>query len=205
LTGTNLLYHFPFLFEIISRVRSGATQPTGIVDASVFRSLMMEDAVLPQAVHFGLASFAVVGIALFGHALQAARLVVEDNPTAPDAAEPAEAATDAGQATDLVSDLAPDARRIAAWGARLALAATLCQIPTGLWLVMKLAPDAQQRVLGSDPLATGLLGVSILLTLGLLHHLAALAFGSPRRNSMILAMGLTAAIVTLMTAVLQRI
>lgn len=220
LTGTNLLYHFPFLFAIISRVHSGAATPDGIVDAAVFRGLMMEDSVLPQAVHFAFASFAMVGITLIGFALwmerargasdstttQPADAAAADGPTATDAAAGrAPADGDSDHAISTASDLGYDAQRITAWGARLALVATLCQIPVGMWLVVKLAPGAQRQVMGADLIATGLLGVSIILSLGLLHHLSTLALGVPRRKTIIVAMAMMAALIILMTGVLQRI
>ncbi len=237
LTGTNLLYHFPFLFAIISRVHRGQAAPDGVVDASVFRALMLEDSVFAQAVHFGFASFAVVGIGLIGHALWRHRA------SAPPALASAVAADQAGaehvataelrggasggseqppthverpesgsEANDDrpvdaedQDELGPEVRRIAIWGARLALVATLCQLPVGIWLVVSLAPDAQQQVMGADLIATGLLGLSIFLSLGLLHHLATVAFGAPRRRSMLAAVVVTAVLVTVMTGVLQRL
>ena len=204
LAGTNLLYHFPFLFAIISRVHSGLLDPRGIVDASVFRGLMMEDSVLPQAVHFGFASFAMVGITLIGFALWCERSRGENEP---DMAEPVDQDSldhEAENEVVRVADIGEDAQRIVAWGARLALGATTCQIPTGMWFVVKLSPHAQQRVLGADLISTGLLGVSIILTLGLLHHLSELALSVPRKKSMVVAMAMLIALITLMTGVLQR-
>jgi hypothetical protein len=204
LAGTNLLYHFPFLFTIISRVNAGAYDVAVEVDASMFRRLMMQDSVLPQAVHFGFASFAMVGFVLIGFALWSERSTGD---IGQDAAEPAdeESPEHDVEKDDLqVSDIGSEAQRIVAWGARWALGATLCQIPVGMWLVVKLPPEAQQRVLGADLLATGLLGISIILSLGLLHHLAALALGVPRKKNMVVAMAMVIVLITLMTGVLER-
>jgi len=218
LTGTNLLYHFPFLFAIISRVHAGAANPDGVVDAAVFRRLMMEDSVLPQAVHFVFASFAMVGMTLIGFAIwtnrspSAVGVEAEANVQEPVAEEPADGAPADGPAAEesiegepAGGELSAQGQRIAAWGARLALVSTLCQIPIGLWLVVKLAPDAQQRVMGSDLIATGLFGLSILLSLSLLHHLAAMALGVPRKKSMVVSISMMVVLITSMTGVLQRI
>jgi len=190
----------PFLFAIISRVHAGVLNPPGMVDASVFRGLMMQEAVLPQAVHFGVASFAMVGMVLIGFALWTER----GNKVGGESA-PAQGQADPAPQSDTQSDVSQDAQRIAAWGARLALVATVVQIPVGMWLVVKLSPAAQQRVLGGDWIASGLLGVSIFLSLGLLHHLATLALGVPRRKQMVAALGMMLVLITLMTGVLQRL
>ena len=105
---------------------------------------------------------------------------------------------------DRVADIGVDSQRIVAWGARLALGATLCQIPVDMWLIVKLSPDAQQRVLGADLVATGLLGLSIILSLGLLHHLSTLALGVPRKKNMVVAIAMVITLITLMTGVLAR-
>ena len=203
LAGTNLLYHFPFLFTIISRVYAGAYDAPGEVDASMFRQLMMQDSVLPQAVHFGFASFAIVGFTLIGFALWSER----SRGNGQDAAKPAdeESPEHDMEKDDLqVSDIGSEAQKIVAWGARWALGATLCQIPVGMWLVVRLPTEAQQRVLGADLVATGLLGISIVLSLGLLHHLAGLALGVPRKKNMVVAMVMVIVLITLMTGVLER-
>jgi hypothetical protein len=205
LAGTNLLYHFPFLFTIISRYRSSVFLQRVEVDASMFRRLMMEDSVMPQAVHFGLASFAVVGFALIGFALWSERRSGEEGPHTAKPEDLKSPDRDENNEVERVSDIGADAQRIVAWGVRLALGATLCQIPVGIWLVVKLSSAAQQRVLGADLVATGLLGISIMLSLGLMHHLAALAFGPPRKKNMIVAMAMLAVLITMMTGVLERL
>jgi len=204
LAGTNLMYHFPFLFAIISRVNSGAINQQDEVTASVFRRLMMEDAVMPQAVHFGFASFAMVGIALIGFALWRERSSGADGPDAKPSADKKSTGHDGENDVAQVADIGADAQRIVAWGARLALGATLCQIPVGMWLIVKLSPAAQQRVLGADLVATALLGVSIILSLGLLHHLSALSFGVARKKNMVMAIVMVIVLITLMTGVLER-
>ena len=52
--------------------------------------------------------------------------------------------------------------------------------------------------MGSDLSATGLLGASLLLTLGLLHHLAAIAFGDTQRTVVLRAMAILGLLVLLM-------
>ncbi len=65
LAGTNLLYHFPFLFLILGNAASGLLNHAGEIDASAFRSLMVDGDVLPRAAHFIVACFAVTGVWMF--------------------------------------------------------------------------------------------------------------------------------------------
>ncbi len=65
LAGTNLLYHFPFLFLILGNAATGLLNSAGEIDAAVFRTLMVEGDVLPRAIHFIVACFAVTGVWMF--------------------------------------------------------------------------------------------------------------------------------------------
>jgi hypothetical protein len=60
-------------------------------------------------------------------------------------------------------------------GARIALVATLAQIPIGLWALVALPEN--DALLGGDAITTGLLAAGIAVALALLHHLAAAAMG----------------------------
>lgn len=90
-------------------------------------------------------------------------------------------------------------------GARLALAATLAQVGSGVWLLVAIPRDQQSQLLGGDSWSTLLLLASMIGTFFLLQLLAALAFGDkskdlPGRIALVLA-----GIVLCMTAVLLRI
>ncbi|MCH7729496.1 MAG: hypothetical protein IH991_23915, partial [Planctomycetes bacterium] len=63
MAGTNLLYHFPGLFAIISKLSypSAGVEPIGSAD---FRGLMFSSEVMARSVHFWLASLAVTGVVL---------------------------------------------------------------------------------------------------------------------------------------------
>jgi hypothetical protein len=90
------------------------------------------------------------------------------------------------------------------WGARLALAATVVQIPVGLWMIGAMGAIPQRRLMGADPVATMLLIGALLTVFWLLHALAAVSFGETSRQAarrVVLAMVL---VVVLMTGVLQR-
>lgn len=65
LAGSNLLYHFPFLFLILTNLASGMLPPDDTVTAADFRGLMVSGDVLPRAIHFIVACFAVTGVWLF--------------------------------------------------------------------------------------------------------------------------------------------
>ena len=67
--------------------------------------------------------------------------------------------------------------RIARWGGRLALPATLLQIPLGVYLLLVMPPLARQRLMFADPLASLLLAGGLATALGLMHQLAAAALG----------------------------
>ncbi|MDA1054773.1 MAG: hypothetical protein O3C40_30470 [Planctomycetota bacterium] len=171
LAGTNLLYHFPVLFIVISEVAGGYLQVPEKVDAAIFRSLMTDSSVLARSVHFWVASFAVTGVSLISYGKWLLRN----------------------------EDQQETGSRIAVWGARIALLPTLLQILVGVWVLSVLPPSMQQRLMGSDLLATGTFGLSIVGALWLMHHLSAVAFGETRPRTLKLAIHLMYAVVILMT------
>jgi hypothetical protein len=171
LTGTNLLYHFPVLFIVISEVAGGYLDMPEKVDAAIFRGLMTESSVLARSVHFWLASFAVTGVALISHGKC---LLRKDE------------ASDAGS-------------RIAIWGARIALVPTVLQILVGVWVLSVLPPLMQQRLMGRDLLVASAFGLSIIGALWLMHQLSAVAFGDTKPRTLKIAVHLMYAVVILMT------
>jgi len=176
LAGTNLLYHFPPLFIVISEVASGAVEHPGEINAATFRMLMLQSPVLAKTLHVWLASAAVVGVSLVGYG---------------DSLMSGASTHEAGW-------------RMAAWGARLALVATVLQILVGVWLISVLPAAAQQRLLGGDLWAAATLGLSILVAFWLLHHLSAISLGGTQRKSRRLAVGLMLVVVCLMTMTSRR-
>jgi hypothetical protein len=98
-----------------------------------------------------------------------------------------------------------EGQSIGIFGGRVALAATVVQLPVGLWLLMNVPPRSQQLLMGGDLIGSILLGASILATLGLLHPLAAIAFGDFNRRNGVRAMLFLAMVVLAMCGVLQRL
>lgn len=64
LSATNLLYHFPGLLTVMSKVAHGEFSVTEPLSSASFRKLMYSADVIAQAVHFSLASLAVSGLFL---------------------------------------------------------------------------------------------------------------------------------------------
>jgi hypothetical protein len=175
LSGTNLLYHFPFLFTVASDVILERELPDTL-KAAAFRHEMMRPDVLARVVHVWLASFAVTGVTLIGYGLRLQRREGEE----------------AGQ-------------RVSRWGAYWAIIPSLLQIPVGLWLIAALPANWQARALGGDIAAVLMLGASVLLVLFILQDLASVAFGDPERKKLVRIMVSMVVIVLLMTGVLRRI
>lgn len=175
LCGTNLLYHFPFLFSVATEI-ANTSEHVPPLDGGDFRQWMIHPDVLARVVHIVLASFAVSGIAIMGLAMRTLR---QDE-------------TNAG------------AIGLARTGAWIALVPSLAQIPTGLWLIASLPPNWQNNVLGNDVFCVGMLGISVLAALWMMQDLAQIAFGEVQRKSMLRCMILMVVVVLLMTGVLRR-
>jgi len=175
LSGTNLLYHFPFLFTVASDVFLESELPETL-KAAAFRREMMRPDVLARVVHVLLASFAVTGVTLIGYGLRLQR----------------QASGDAGQ-------------RVSRWGGYLALVPSLLQVPVGLWLIAVIPSTWQARALGGDLPSVLMLAASVLLALFMLQELANVAFGEAQRKQLVSIMISMVVIVLLMTGVLRRI
>lgn len=145
LAGTNLLYHFPPLFTILS----AAHYPAQPVTASGFRALMLQPNVLAMWAHAVLASIAVSGLVL-------ARLCV------PPDGRPGRAAS--GYRPD---ELLRTARR----ATMATLLATVAQLPAGVWVLVSQTRLAQFQLTGQDLWASGTLAASVLLSLLLVFQL----------------------------------
>ena len=90
-----------------------------------------------------------------------------------------------------------------AWGARIALVATLVQIPIGLWVLLALPEN--DALLGGDAITTGLLAAGIAVALGLLHNLAAAAIGETNRATVWRCAALLLTVMLLMSAANHRV
>jgi hypothetical protein len=176
LSGTNLMYHFPPLFVVISQLSASPPASREPLTSAQFMALMLSGEVLARSTHFWLAAAAMCGVMLIGYALRLRRR---------------------GAAED-------DVRRVALWGGRLALAPTLAQLGVGLWVLLALPAQVQFALLGGDPIGAALLGLSLVAALALTHQLAAVSFGDVRRESLLRAMMAMVLVVLLMSATLER-
>ena len=175
LASTNLLYHFPPLFAVMSQAAEEPSSVTSAVGPREFRTLMMTGHVASLSVHFGLASFAVTAVEVAQRLLHAA------------------------------ADNASDVSRLARRAGAVALTATVLQIPVGGWLLMRIDAIDQQQILGQNGLATALFGASVLGSFWLMHLLASMTFGEGQPSHTRMARRVMALIILLMTAVLQQI
>lgn len=176
LAATNLLYHFPFLFAIISQLTTSRQTSAEPIEPEQFRALMADGEVVARTVHFWLASLAVTGMVLIGYALRISRR----------------------------SEAQGDSSRVAVWGGRITLIPTLLQIPAGIWLLLQLPAESSNRLLGADAIGTVLLAFSLVMALSLMHQLAAIALGDTRRKVLVRAMLVLMVVVLLMTGTLRR-
>jgi len=178
LAATNLLYHFPTLFSVLTTVNLHPTllEEGQAIDRAAFLSLMGSVQVLSMVAHFLLASVAVVGMLMMGYALRLIR----------QGADPA------------------DAARIARYGGRFALVPTVVQLLIGLYVLFHLPRYSQGLLLGGDLLGTAMLAASVLASIWLMHLLATVSLGEAERGPIIRSMTLLVLIVVLMTSTLQR-
>ena len=180
MAATNLLYHFPPLFIIISQLAYLPNREV-VLDGAGFRAMMVDPAVLSRVSHHLLAAVAITSAVIMWRA--AKRDAVPNDEEA------------AGQ------EWLPIAR-VAAWWA---LGATAAQIPSGIWLTLNLAESRRSAVLGDDLPATSLFLCAMAGALMLLHHLAAVALGETERRSVRKAFWLLVLVLVLMNGVLQRL
>ncbi len=97
-----------------------------------------------------------------------------------------------------------DAARAVAWGSRIATAAVLGQVFTGIWVLFAVPEGTRNALSGGDALAAALLGGALLLTFFVLPRLASAAWGRVEDHSMYRTILLVLAIVVLMTATRHR-
>ena len=145
------------------------------ITSADFRRLMFTPNVLAQVVHHVLSAVAVTGVAVMVYTGRLPRLE-NDEP-----------------------------QPLAVGSARSAVAATLLQIPAGLWLLATLPPATRGAVLGSDTLATSLFLSAMVAVLGLLHYLSTAAMGDADRGQTRGCVALLVVVILLMTGTLRQI
>jgi hypothetical protein len=175
LASTNLLYHFPILFSVAARLDDTGQTAGERIGGADFRRLMVVGETPAMAVHVTLASVAVAATMLLGLSLRWRQTGDE-----------------AG------------AYKVALWGGRWALGASVLQLPVGLWTLIALTPDAQGRIMGNSALGMALFMLSLAAALWLIRELVNVALGDGTRPALIRVMTLMIATVVLMTAMQQH-
>jgi hypothetical protein len=180
LASTNVLYHFPTLFTIVSALSMRPQLADLPLDAPLFRKMLVQGEVVSRVVHHWLASLAVA--AVFAMWLAAKK----------------------SQSPDPGGSGDRSAAAIVKQAARMALSATTAQVAVGIWVLLTLPAAMENQMLGEDWLATALFGGSIVAALGLMHHLSVIALGDVSRRLVGRAALLIALVVLLMSATLHR-
>jgi len=152
-------------------------KPVGLeLTSAEFRARLVDGYVVARTVHFCLAALAVSGIALIVYSLKKG-----------------------GSAESTQATYQP-----ARWGARLALVATLLQLPVGIWIILQMGPESQRTVMGGSLITTGLFVASLVAALALMHCLSVLAFGSFQRVLAVRTISLMILVILLMTLVARQ-
>ena len=141
-----------------------------------FRARLVDGYVVARTVHFCLAALAVSGITLIIYTLKK------------------------GGSAETTEQTYQPAR----WGARLALVATLLQLPVGIWIILQMGPAAQRTVMGGSLMTTGLFVASLIGALALMHCLSVLAFGAFQRVLAVRTISLMILVILLMTLVARQ-
>jgi hypothetical protein len=142
----------------------------------LFVDALLDGEVMALTTHFLLASLAVTGALLM---LLAHRQAIE-HPH---------------------SNMAP---RFVAYGARFALTPTLMQLLSGTLLVLQVADETRDRLLGGDLVSTSAFLAGVVLTVILMHKLSAIALGELNVAEVWLASLLMLGVILLMVAALQE-
>ena len=78
------------------------------------------------------------------------------------------------------------------------------QLPVGIGLLLSLPGELQNPLLGDDWVSTLLFGASLVMALGLMHHLSMIALGDLRRGAVVRTAVLMIATILLMAATFQH-
>jgi hypothetical protein len=151
--------------------------PSGAeLTSAEFRARLVDGYVMARTAHFCLAAVAVSGMTLVIYSLKKG-----------------------GSAETTEQTYLP-----ARWGAQIALAATLLQLPVGIWIILEMGPAASRTVMGGSLVITALFVASLVGALALMHCLSVLAFGGFRRTIAVRAISLMIVVIVLMTLVARQ-
>lgn len=93
------------------------------------------------------------------------------------------------------------AQRAAVLGGRTALAATLLQLPTGVFLLWSMPTLARDRLLGGELLLSGSFAAGLLASLCLMYQLLAVSLGDSSRATVLRSLGLLSVTILVMVGV----
>ena len=152
LSSTNLLYHFPPLMAVLGELTANPQWAAEQrIDRAALLRLWTRPEILAVWTHFVLASLAVAPIA----AIWSRQRRISSTDGSPD-------------------------QRIVQRLAGCSLAATVLQIPVGLWLLASTGAAARESMLGRDPVASICFAGGVLAALWLLLTLVTLTFYDDR-------------------------
>ena len=179
LAATNVLYHFPPFFTMLSLMSTRAELANASLDRSLYVELFTDSETLARVAHHWLSSVTTAGVALM---CLSARCCAES--------------------TAVNSDVSSN--RVPTFAARIALFATALQMPIGLWLLLESPTSAQSQLLGGDAISTVLFSTAILSMVLLLQQLAAVSFGDNSKTTILRSALLLLLVLLLMSGVLHR-
>jgi hypothetical protein len=188
LAATNLMYHFPPLFTMISTLSMRPDLRGRVLDVDLYRKLLLDGETLSRVVHHWLAGVTVAAVA--------AMLLGAGG----------WACGERGRTGLGTGESEGEVRRagLVRAAARVALGATMLQIAVGVWVLLAMPSAMQSQLLGEDWIATALFGISIIAALGLMHYLSIVSLGGTSRSAVYRAAFVLAIVVFLMVATLHR-
>lgn len=190
LAGTNLAYHFPTLFSAIGVL---STRPQAWGRKVTFIQLLVDPEIFARTLHHLLAALVVTGGALMIGSLRWRFESLGGDATEGESAD-----------DENIDNEQTDRRRVAVWGGRIALAASVAQLLAGMHLLFQLSGAARQDLMGEDAVAGLLFAGALLTTVMLLHRLAAISFGEVPRRQLVTTVLLICLAMLLMTATARR-
>ncbi len=181
--ATDIIYHFPPLFSAVVVLSTRPASWGQPLDYAELLAVLTGPETLSRVAHLLTAGLAVTALAI---TLLAAR----------DGA--------ASNASDDDGGARPHGPSLTVRAGRLALLATVAELPLGLAVLFAAPAAARGALLLGDTTATLLFGAAMLVMLALLHHLAAIALGDAQRSVVNRSAGLMVLMVLLMVAAGHR-
>ncbi len=179
--ATNLLYHFPPLFTMLSLMSHRPELSDAVLDRALYVELFTASETLARVVHHWLSSLATVAVLAM---VVAEKFVARSTPAAAPEAAPRPSCPPCPPSV---------------WAARVALVATALQLPVGLWVLLASPEQVQSDLLGGETTSTILFGSAVVLAVLLLERLTQASLGETSRRLTAQAAVLLLAVVLLMS------